>query len=162
MTQTTARAIAAIGAVLFFGGAALAGPGAPGHTHDSYGAGEPGDAKKPARIVPVRMTESEDGKMLYFPPKLEVKSGDQIRFKITNAGKTDHEFMLDTPEHNATHKAAMEKHPNMVHDDPNGVTIEPGKGAEIVWKFSKAGTYEYACLIPGHYEAGMHAAVTVR
>ena len=127
-----------------------------------FGAGEPGDPKKPARLVPVTMKETEDGRMVYFPDKVDVRDGEQVRFKITNAGRTEHEFMLDTPEHNATHKAAMLKHPNMVHDDPNGVTIEPGKTAEIVWKFSKPGTYEYACLVPGHYEAGMHATVAVR
>ena len=142
-------------------GTAMADAGAPGHKHE-FGAGEPGDAKKAARLVPVTMRETDDGKMVYFPAKLDVRAGEQVRFKITNAGRTDHEFMLDTQEHNATHKAAMQKHPNMVHDDPNGVTVEPGKTAEIVWKFSKAGTFEYACLIPGHYESGMHADVAVR
>ena len=128
----------------------------------AFGAGEPGDPKKPARLVPVTMKETDDGKMVFFPDKLDVRAGEQVRFKITNAGRTEHEFMLDTPDHNATHKVAMLKHPNMVHDDPNGVTVEPGKTAEIVWRFVKPGTFEYACLVPGHYEAGMHAAVEVR
>jgi uncharacterized cupredoxin-like copper-binding protein len=129
---------------------------------EDFAAGEPGDAKKPARIVPVTMKETDDGQMVFFPDKLEVRKGEQIRFKITNAGKTDHEFMLNTVENNAEHKIAMQKNPEMEHDDPNGKTVPPGKSAEVLWHFTKAGTFEYACLVPGHYESGMHAAVIVK
>jgi uncharacterized cupredoxin-like copper-binding protein len=140
---------------------ASAGPGAPGHAHE-FGAGEPGDPSKPARLVPVTMRETDDGRMVFFPAKLDVKAGEQVRFKITNAGKADHEFMLDTVAHNATHKLAMEKHPGMEHDDPNGKSIPAGQSADVLWKFSKPGTFEFACLVPGHYEAGMHSTVVVR
>lgn len=124
--------------------------------------GEPGDAKKAARLVLVTMRETEDGKMLYFPAKVDVRSGEQVRFKITNQGKNDHEFVLNTIEENQEHKAEMAKNPNMEHDDPNNKTVAAGKTTEVLWKFTKPGTYEYACLIPGHYEAGMHAAVVVK
>jgi len=50
----------------------------------------------------------------------------------------------------------------MEHDDPNGKTLDAGKSTEILWRFSKPGTFEFACLIPGHYEAGMHGTVTVK
>ena len=56
----------------------------------------------------------------------------------------------------------MEKNPEMEHDEPNGKRLEPKKSAEILWRFSKAGTFEFACLIPGHYETGMKGVVVVK
>ena len=43
----------------------------------------------------------------------------------------------------------------MKHDDPNSVLVEPGKTAELVWKFTQPTELEFACNIPGHYESGM-------
>ena len=141
---------------------ALAVPGAPGHTHRSFGAGAPGDPKKPARTVEVVMKETEDGNMLFAPDRVEAKRGEQVRFVLKNAGKVDHEFILDTPERNAKHKIEMRKNPDMEHDDPNGKRLAPGGTGEIVWRFSKAGTFEFACLIPGHHESGMHGKAIVK
>ena len=139
-----------------------AAPGAPGHAHHEFAAGEPGDPAKPGRVVPVTMREMEDGRMMFFPDALEVRAGEQVKFVLRNGGKTDHEFMLDTVERNATHKVAMQKNPDMEHDDPNGRRLAPSKSGEVVWRFTKPGTYEFACLIPGHYEAGMHGTVVVK
>ena len=141
---------------------AVAVPGAPGHSHRSFGAGAPGDPKKPARTVEVVMKETEDGKMLFVPDRVEAKRGEQVRFVLKNAGKVDHEFLLDTPERNAKHKVEMRKNPDMEHDDPNGKRLAPGGTGEIVWRFSKAGTFEFACLIPGHHESGMHGKAIVK
>jgi uncharacterized cupredoxin-like copper-binding protein len=143
-------------------GAALAGPGAAGHSHAKFAAGAPGDPKKPARTVEVVMKEADDGKMLFAPDRVEAKRGEQIRFVLKNAGTVDHEFMLDSVERNAKHKIEMQKNPDMEHDDPNGKRLAPGQTGEIIWRFSKAGTFEFACLIPGHHESGMHGAVAVR
>jgi uncharacterized cupredoxin-like copper-binding protein len=56
----------------------------------------------------------------------------------------------------------MEKNPDMEHDDPNGRRLNPDGSSEIVWRFTKAGTFEFACLIPGHYESGMKGTVVVK
>jgi uncharacterized cupredoxin-like copper-binding protein len=106
------------------------------------------------------MTEG-NGAMAYDPHEVIVKTGEQVKFVITNSGALDHEFMLDSVEKNAKHRIAMQKNPEMEHDDPNGRRLKPGGSAEIVWKFSKAGTFEFACLIPGHSEAGMKGVVVV-
>lgn len=143
--------------------AAMAGPGEAGHSHGSeYSAGQPGDAKKPARIVPITMRETEDGKMIYIPSKIDVKKGEQIRFIITNAGELPHEFVIASEEDNLKHAEVMKKNPEMEHDDPNSKTVQPKKKAELIWRFSKGGTFEFACLIPGHREAGMIGNVTVK
>jgi uncharacterized cupredoxin-like copper-binding protein len=152
------------GAALFAAQPVFAGPGAPGHSHspDEFSAGQPGDSKKPSRTVLVTMRETDDGKMIYMPDKIEVKRGEQIRFVITNSGKVPHEFILASRADNDKHAALMQKYPEMEHDDPNGKTLQPGKKTEMLWRFSKAGTFEFACLIPGHREAGMLGNVAVK
>ena len=127
------------------------------HAHESYSAGEPGNPKKPSRTIEVEMSEME-----YTPWRIEVKRDEQIRFVIRNVGTEDHEFLLATTEENLKHGEAMKKNPHMEHDDPNGVRLAPKKSAEIFWKFTKTGTFEYSCLIPDHREYGMIGKVTVK
>ena len=104
----------------------------------------------------------KDGSMIYLPAEVDVKLGEQIKFIIHNAGALKHEFHLASVQQNASHRIEMQKNPEMEHDDPNAQTIEPGKDAVILWRFSKPGEFEFACLIPGHYEAGMHGKVIVK
>ncbi len=146
----------------------LAGAGVQGHSHgDSHGAnaetafGQAGDPKKPARIINVTMRET-DGKMLFVPNAIEVKKGEQIRFMLRNNGELDHEIILATFEENQKHAIKMQKNPDMEHDDANAKRLAPKKMAEMVWQFTKAGEFDFACLIPGHREAGMHGKITVR
>ena len=162
MHRETIVPMAAFTGLILAASAALAAPGAPGHSHRSFAAGAPGDPKKPARTVEVVMKESEDGKMIYVPDRVEAKRGEQIRFVLRNAGKVDHEFMLDSGANNAKHKVEMQNNPDMEHDDPNGKRLAPGQTGELVWRFGKAGTFEFACLIPGHYEAGMRGRAMVK
>lgn len=142
-------------------GAAFAGSGTPGHSHAGFSAGEPGNPKKPARTVVVSMRD-DDGSMRYEPNRVQVKKGEQIRFVLENKGVLKHEFTLATMAENKKHGALMMKFPDMEHDDPNAKSVEPGKSSEIVWRFNKSGTFEFACLIPGHYEAGMHGTASVK
>jgi uncharacterized cupredoxin-like copper-binding protein len=128
-----------------------------GHHYESYSAGEPGDPNKPARTIEVAMRE-----MMYEPSKIEVKRGEQIRFVLRNVGSEDHEFLLATTKENLKHARVMKKHPHMEHDEPNGVRVAPKKTAEILWKFTKAGAFEYSCLIPDHREYGMTGQVIVK
>lgn len=131
------------------------------HDAEHFSAGQPGDPKKPARIVTVIMSDG-DGTMRYSLDRLDVKKGEQIRFVIQNKGELKHEFTLASVEDNNKHAALMQKYPDMEHDDPNAKSVDPGKTAEILWRFSKSGTFEFACLIPGHREAGMHGTVSVK
>jgi uncharacterized cupredoxin-like copper-binding protein len=131
------------------------------HDSGAHSAGEPGDPKKPARIVHVVMREA-DGKMMFVPNRVEVRRGEQIRFVLRNAGELEHEFVLATKEENAKHAEEMRKNPDMEHDDPNMAKVAAKKSGEIVWRFTKSGTFEYGCLIPGHYEAGMFGTVVVK
>lgn len=136
------------------GGAALAF--AHGQ-HGGYSAGEPGNPKKPAREIVVAMNEMD-----YSPAVIQVKRGEQIRFVLRNVGTEAHEFLLATTAENLKHGEAMKKNPDMEHDEPNGLRLAPKKSGEILWKFSKVGTFEYSCLIPTHREFGMIGKVIVK
>jgi uncharacterized cupredoxin-like copper-binding protein len=134
------------------------------HAHSDghvFAAGEPGDPKKPNRVVEIAMGDGP-GTMTFTPDRIEVKVGEQIRFRLKNVGHLAHEFMLDSFENNAKHKIEMEKNPEMEHDDANGKRVDSKKSDEILWRFTKAGTFEFACLIPGHYESGMKGVVVVK
>ena len=103
-----------------------------------------------------------DGTMGFTPAKLEVRRNEQVKFIIRNAGALAHEFVLADTKANLKHAALMQKYPDMEHDDPNAKTVQSNAKAEILWRFTKRGTFEFACLIPGHREAGMIGHVTVK
>ncbi|MDF1484143.1 cupredoxin family protein [Ramlibacter sp. H39-3-26] len=145
-------AITALAAV----GAFAAGSHAGGHdANDAIG--KPGVAAKATRTVKVDMTDS----MRFTPASIDVKQNETVRFLITNSGKIKHELVLGTEKELKEHYQLMMKNPEMEHDDPNMVTLAPGKSGEVVWQFTKAGKIDFACLQPGHYDAGMKGAVNV-
>jgi uncharacterized cupredoxin-like copper-binding protein len=129
--------------------------------HASFSAGEPGDPKKPARVVNVSMQE-EGKKMLFDPALIAVRKGEQIRFILFNEGTESHEFVLATMEENRKHAELMKKFPEMEHIDPNARRVGVFDETALVWRFTKRGEFEFACLIPGHYEAGMHGKIIVK
>lgn len=141
----------------------MAGPGTPGHSHShgGFSAGEPGNPKRPARTVQVTMGE-RDGKMYFNHSHITVRRGEQIRFMLVNEGELEHEFVLATVDENVKHAKEMEKNPDMEHDDPNAKRLKPNKKGELLWRFTKRGEFEFACLIPGHREAGMIGKVIVK
>lgn len=120
--------------------------------------GEPGEPEKASRTIEVQMSDA----MRFTPSSIKVKPGETIRFVLNNAGKVRHEMVLGTIKELKEHAALMQKFPDMEHADPNMVTVEPGKTGELVWHFTKAGTFDFACLQPGHFEAGMVGKVAVK
>jgi uncharacterized cupredoxin-like copper-binding protein len=142
----------------------------PAHAHDDkkHAAAAPavaeqtiwGIAGKPAqatRTITLDMTDA----MRFTPDKLTVQEGDTVRFVVRNKGRMLHEMVIGTPDELAKHAAMMARFPNMEHDEPYMVHVGPGKTGEIVWHFNRAGSFEFACLIAGHYQAGMRGTITV-
>lgn len=116
-----------------------------------------GDAKTARRTVEFVMTDN----MRFTPDHLDVKQGDTVRIVVKNNGATLHEFVLGTKAELDKHAALMLKFPNMEHDEPYMAHVSPGQSAEIVWTFNRAGDFDFACLIAGHYQAGMVGKVKV-
>jgi len=138
----------------------------PAQAHEDHGkfsAGQPGDPKKSTRTIRVLMHDDGNEKNMRFEPALiRVRKGEQIRFVLENGGTESHEFMLATVAENRKHAEVMKKFPEMEHDDPNAKRLAMSQRGELLWRFSKAGEFEFACLIPGHYEAGMHGKIIVK
>lgn len=146
--------------------AAMAGPALASGTHagghdGKMAVGEAGDKAKATQTIRISMKETDDGKMLFTPAAIKVRKDQTVKLSIKNTGTVDHEFVLDQEDKILQHKVVMEKFPEMEHADPNSIRLAPGATGEIVWKFTTDGEFKFACLVPGHYEAGMHGDVTV-
>ena len=120
--------------------------------------GREGDPKRVTRTVKLDMTDA----FRFTPANVTVKRGETVKFIVANSGKVLHEMVLGTTEELKAHAELMKKFPDMEHADANMAHVKPGAKGEIVWQFTKAGEYQFACLIPGHYEAGMVGKVVVK
>ena len=116
-----------------------------------------GDVKGAKRSIAVGMADN----MRFTPPRIEVRQGETVKFVVRNDGKQMHEFVIGTQAENARHAEMMVKFPNMEHDEPYMAHVASGKTGEIVWTFNRAGEFEFACLIAGHYQAGMVGTIVV-
>ncbi len=120
--------------------------------------GKPGIAAKVNRTVAISMDDS----MRFNPSAVPVKRGETVKFVLTNNGKLKHEMVLGSIKELKEHAALMQKFPEMEHADPNQVSVEAGKTGELIWQFTKSGKLDFACLQPGHFEAGMVGKVDVK
>lgn len=116
-----------------------------------------GDVKPGLRTIRVSMND----RMRFTPDAITVKEGETVRIVVRNDGKLMHELVLGNLETHEEHAALMLKFPNMEHDEPFMVHVAPGKTGEIVWNFNRAGEFAFACLVAGHYQAGMVGKVVV-
>lgn len=122
--------------------------------------GEPGERSKVDRVLQIAMRETDDG-MSFEPKSLSIAAGETVLLRFVNEGSVGHEFVMDTGAAILEHKASMEASPEMAHADPNAIRLAPGATGEIVWTFAIAGDFEFACLLPGHYESGMKGDLKV-
>jgi len=133
---------------------------ASGHSHaegmeELFGAAA--DPRTAKRIIRVEMGDN----MRFTPAEIKVARGEAVRFVAANKGQVLHEMVLGTLEDLKKHAEAMKSNPGMAHDEANMVHVAPGKTGEIGWRFTRAGTFYYACLVPGHFDAGMVGKIVV-
>lgn len=133
-----------------------AGTHAGGHD-DEFAFGRPGEPAKASRTVEIEASDA----MRYSPAELHVKRGETVRFVIKNTGAVRHEFVLGEPQSLKEHAELMRQFPDMEHAEPNQVSVAPGTTETLVWQFIKAGVVDFACLVPGHFEAGMAGKIAV-
>ena len=157
MTLFNLKSIAALAMITAASGAFAAGSHSSGHGHGDDAIGKPGVAAKVTRTVQIDMTDN----MRFNASAVTAKQGETIRFVIKNSGNIKHEMVLGTEKDLKDHYEQMKKNPEMEHAEPNMVTLAPGKTGEIIWQFTKAGKVDFACLQPGHYEAGMKGLINV-
>lgn len=133
------------------------------HGHDPHGdqttrdqvTGKPGNPAEVDRTIDVAM----DDDMRFTPERIEVRAGETIRFSVRNTGELDHEMVIGHMDELRAHAKEMRDNAHMDHDEPNMAQLAPGETGEIVWHFTRPGTVDFACLIPGHFEAGMQGQI---
>ena len=151
--------------------------GEHGGHHGGEAVGEPGKAENVSRTIDVTMMDN-----YYEPESIAVEPGETIRFRMKNEGALVHEFNIGTADMHEAHQKEMQmmvEHGvlkgdhidhemmemdmgdghSMKHDDPNSVLMEPGESKEIIWTFTEAADLEFACNVPGHYQAGMYGDI---
>ena len=139
---------------------------AEGHSggHDGYGRpGSPEEVDRTVRVDAEGIDFSKD--------QIEVRSGETVRFLVTNSGNTIHEFTIGPPSVQRQHRQEMERlmgssghghgdghgsSMSKAHQHGNSVMVKPGETKELIWKFSEVHDLKFGCNVPGHYEAGMH------
>ena len=139
---------------------AFAAPALAQHSHHAHDTafGRPADPAKATRTIRVDMTDN----MRFTPAEIRVKRGETVRFVATNKGKVLHEMVLGTMDELKKHAEKMRSEPPMEHhEEEHGAEVAAGKSGSFAWQFTKAGEFYYACLIPGHFEAGMVGKVIV-
>lgn len=143
------------------------GMGKMGHgSHDMHGmsdeaheadAGRAGDPDRVSRTVEVIM----DDNMRFDPAELVFKTGETVRFVVRNDGRIRHEMVIGTVSELKEHAEMMRKMPGMTHEESNMISLAPGESGEMVWQFANTGSFDFACLVPGHLEAGMTGKIKV-
>lgn len=130
----------------------------PAHSQaPTYAAGRPGDPARVTRTVPLQMDDS----MRFTPADITVTAGETVRFFVVNQGQLVHEMVIGTRAELDQHAEMMKTMPGMSHAEPNQISLKAGQRGGIVWTFDKAGTFAFACLVPGHKDAGMVGTITV-
>ena len=127
------------------------------HPAEDTAFGRVGTPGKATRTIRIGMADT----MRFTPAHVVVKRGETVRLVATNRGAVLHELVLGTPDELRRHAEMMRKSPGMAHDEAHMVHVRPGKTGRIVWQFTEPGEFQFACLIPGHFEAGMIGRVTV-
>ena len=116
-----------------------------------------GDAADVTRTIEVSMQDT----MRFTPELVNITKGETIRFVAKNDGAVLHEFVLGTTHTNDEHAAMMLKYPSMEHDEPYMIHVSASKTGELIWTFNREGAFDFACLIAGHYQAGMKGSIVV-
>lgn len=86
-------------------------------------------------------------------PLATFSKGAPYRFQIKNIGSVGHEWMI-MPKDERDHMKSLV-----------GIGQErlgPGVSANRQFTFPQAGAFEFACHLPGHYEAGMRLDIVVQ
>lgn len=121
--------------------------GAPGTA--AFAQGEASSAK-PKEAAPISTEDLTFG-----------RQGEAIRFGVRKKGKVLHEMVIGTMAELKSHGEMMRQHPGMAHDEGYMTHVGAGKKGEMLWQFTEAGEFHYACLIPDQVAAGMVGNITV-
>ncbi len=129
---------------------------------ESYGEqlpfGRVGKSSEVSKKVAIELNDQ----FRFSPEVIQVAVGETLQLDFKNTGQMRHEWVIGTPFEISEHLELMRRFPDMEHDEPHNVHVDPGQSHTLVWQFNREGRFEYACLLPGHYEAGMRGFAEVK
>ncbi len=133
----------------------------PGHSEAARAVQQPwgiaGQAAHARRTITLEMTDD----MRFSPGHFSFRQGETVRLRVLNRGQLQHEIVLGTPRSLDEHAAMMLAHPGMEHGAAHMAHVPPGETGELAWRFNRPGRFDFACLIAGHFQAGMRGTFTV-
>jgi uncharacterized cupredoxin-like copper-binding protein len=145
------------------GGSTSTGADHGGHATSTSGtpaAAQPADVATAARTVDIETTDA----LKFEPPSVEVRRGETVAFKVTNAGHIDHEFEVGDAAFQDRHETEMKDmgaDMSGMNDEPTGFVVPPGQTKTIAFTFAASGSVLYGCHEPGHYAGGMKGTINV-
>ena len=156
--KTAAALMAAIMLATMAGTTLAAGMRMPANGGEQCPFGHPGPGSGPVQVIHIRALDT----LRFDPSRIIVTRGETVKFVVTNAGKLAHEFVIGDSAEQAAHEKEMQAGSGMsMRHDVNGISLPPGQTRDLVWTFTRDGTVEYACHIPGHFAAGMVGKIII-
>jgi len=137
--------------------------------HKTHGLETPATALTVSRSINIDMNDT----MRFSPDQLTVNAGETIKFVVHNSGKLAHEMVLGSDDALKIHAAEMKQastqksghtdsHDHSSSSDILALSVQPGETKEWVIRFDKTQNLQMACLVPGHFEAGMKGQIVVQ
>jgi uncharacterized cupredoxin-like copper-binding protein len=109
--------------------------------------------KDAATPTVISVTAGKPTELAFKLSKVSVPAVGTVTFRVVNRGKLTHDFKVCTaPSTSSTKNACVGKVTAM---------LKPGTSAILAIKFTKKGSYEYLCTVPGHAGAGMKGLFSV-
>lgn len=105
------------------------------------------EAGSTPKVVEVVAGSAQD-EFTFAPKQITLQAGQPVTLTLINKGKIEHDVAVDGLR---LRVPASE-----------GQLVAPGKRASVTFVPTKKGTFEFACSVPGHKEAGMTGVIIVK
>jgi uncharacterized cupredoxin-like copper-binding protein len=144
---------------------------ASGHAHGAEDAHvTPANTPMQSALVVDRTLQVDmNDTMRFTPDLLQVAAGETLKLVVHNSGKLPHEMVLGSETALKAHAIEMKQsaghadgHAHASGNELLALSVKPGETKEWVIRFDQTQTLQMACLIPGHFEAGMKGQVIVQ
>jgi uncharacterized cupredoxin-like copper-binding protein len=133
---------------------------ASNESHHPEATGSPAHAESDATALRIAVTLTDAFRI--EPAAMSVPAGVPVTFVVTNEGAIPHEFYLGDDDAQAAHAQEMlSMAGEPMHDEPSGISLQPGETKELTYTFAEPGQVLAGCHVPGHYPAGMRAVISV-
>lgn len=101
------------------------------------------------------------GEMFFKPNPVRLQVGKPYKIQLKNGGEVKHELDAEAFFRTAAIRKVQDAGVEVKGPSLNEIEVFDGQQVDVYLIPTGAGTYELACRLPGHYEAGMKATLVV-